>query len=134
MHYLIQICKVAMAVFFTAIVAILFSTLTGCRGCSSEDKEVRWVPAPQDTIPEILVEDSLGVDSIEIVNVVSAIAPVKKKPSRAEQKSIALEETYQSVYHDERNIHLWSEEFDLDSIELTIIISDLEMQITQNLN
>lgn len=139
MQYVIQICKVAIIVFLTAVVAVLFSTLTGCRGCSQQEEAVRWVPATRDTIPEVEIEDSLcvvdpvGEDSVVVNAVITPIA--KKKPSLSKpKKTIPNDEDCFSTHYDQATIHSWSEEFELDSIELTIIVSGLEMQITQNLN
>lgn len=138
MYYLTQICKVAIVVFFAAVVAVLFSTLTGCRGCSQQDEVVRWIPA-RDTIPELDIKDSLCVDepvSEEVV--VNTVTPkVKRKPSspKPKQKKTGMDKASFHAYYDQTTVvHPWSEEFNLDSIKLTIIVPDMEMQITQNLN
>ena len=133
MHYLTQICKVTIAVFLTAMVAVLFSTLTGCRGCSSEEEVVRWVPASRDTIPDTIVEDSLDMEPV-IEEVVTVTKPAKKKQKTASNKTTHSNETVENNQHNDANIHLWSDEFDQDSITLTIVTSEIEMEITQNLN
>jgi len=134
MHYLTQICKVTIAVFLTAMVAVLFSTLTGCRGCSAEEEVVRWVPASRDTIPETMVEDSLEMEPVVIENVVTVTKPAKKKQPASDKKNTSLDEAVEDYQRNSANVHLWSDEFDQDSITLTIITSEIEMEITQNLN
>ena len=133
MHYLTQICKVTIAVFLTAMVAILFSTLTGCRGCSSEEEVVRWIPASRDTIPETIVEDSLEMEPV-IEEVITVAKPAKKKQPASDKKNTTIDEAVEDYQRNSTSVHLWSDEFDQDSITLTIITSEIEMEITQNLN
>jgi hypothetical protein len=119
---------VAIAVFLTAMVIVSFSTLTGCRGCSSEEEEtVHWVPAPRDTntISRVAVKDVEPMVVEEII-----VAKPVKNVSR-----------YNDTYPDkprrsnkQYNHTLWSEELALDSVELTIVTTDMEVQITQKLN
>lgn len=134
MQYLAQICKVTIAVLLTAMVAMLFSTLTSCRSCTAEEEVVRWVPAPRDTVPEIAEIDSLDVGAVEEVVVKEAIRLGKKKKQTASSQTVSSEKISSEPCLHNTNIRPWSEALDLDSIELTIIVSDLEMQITQNLN
>lgn len=133
MHYLTQICKVTIAVFLTAMVAILFSTLTGCRGCSSEEEVVRWIPASRDTIPETIVEDSLETEPV-IEEVITVAKPAKKKQPTSDKKNTPIDEAVEDCQRNRTDVHQWSDEFDQDSITLTIITSEIEMEITQNLN
>jgi len=134
MYYLTQICKVTIAMFLIAMVAVLFSTLTGCRGCSSEEEVVRWVPAPRDTIPETIVEDSLDMEPVVIEEVITVAKPAKKKQPALSNKDTYSDEVVENYQRNNANIHLWCDEFDRDSITLTIITSEIEMEITQNLN
>ncbi|MDR3118127.1 MAG: hypothetical protein LBU44_01675 [Mediterranea sp.] len=136
------------AVFFTAMVAVLFSTLTGCRGCSSEEKEVaHWVPAPRDITPEVVVEDS---EPVVVEEIVVAAEPAKNAEPAKKKYSVSKYKYDESAYQDEDEnicigncnqqhnrtiiIRSWPEELNVDSIRLTIATSDLEIQITQNFN
>lgn len=137
MHYLTQICKVTIAVFLTAVVAVLFSTLTGCRGYSAEEKEVRWVPVPQDTIPEVAI-DSLSMDSVAVKEIVVAKKTTKpakkaKKSTKKKQSASKYKDTHPDEPGDSNGQYNKSEEFNLGAVELTIITPDMEMQITRNL-
>lgn len=136
MHQLTHIFRVVIAVLFTAVVTVLFSTLTGCRSCNAEEEVVRWVPAPQDTIP-IIAEDSLDIEPVaEDTVIVAAAKPIKRKQqpiSKPEPEFLSGEDIDESYASSDIETYLWYDEFDLDSIQLTIIIPDLEVQITQSL-
>ncbi|MDR0745474.1 MAG: hypothetical protein LBF17_03150 [Mediterranea sp.] len=111
------------AVFLTAMVTVLFSTLIGCRGCNSEEEVVHWIPAPRDTIP-VVVENSSDMEPEAVDEIVVAIKPARNKQPVSEYNGPDKpQESYRQA------IRPWPEELDPDSIELTIITSDLEMQI-----
>lgn len=133
MHYLTPIYKVTIAVFFTAMVVVLFSTFTGCQGNNSDKEVVRWIPAPRDTVPDTIQEDSLAIEDVSIAKkVVTATKPAKKKQALSKRKNAYPVGTTGSREQDDSATHSWSEEFDLDSITLTIITPEAEIEIGQN--
>jgi hypothetical protein len=139
MHDLTHIYKVTIAVFFTAMVAVLCSTLTGCRGCSSEEEVViPWVPAPQSAIPEaeVVVKDSLEAEPVVTLNIEPVVTEeivAVTRPAKKKRPVSAYDDTYSDENQESHKpiVRSWPEELDVDSIELTIAVDDLEMQITQ---
>jgi hypothetical protein len=80
------------------------------------------VPAPRDTVPKIVVK---GLEPVVVKEDVRATpAKMIKRPAVSKKRN-ATQDSYRRS---------WPEELDLDSIELTIIVSEVEMQITQNLD
>jgi hypothetical protein len=125
---------VTIAVFLTAMVTILFSTLTGCRGCSSEEKEAHWVPAPRDTVPKVksvvskaVVDNFLNMEPV-VEEIVTKPAKNKRPVSKYDNYNNKSQGSYRRQYKHTTNRSGYRE-LDPDSIKLTIIISDLEMQI-----
>jgi hypothetical protein len=127
---LAQTYKVTIAVFLTAMVAVLCSTLTGCRGCSSEDEVVPLAPASQSVTPEVVVEDSLEIEPVATEEIVVATRPVKEKQPVSGYDDTDQDKNQESS-RDRTPVRSLPEELDVDSIELTIAVSDMEIQITQ---
>lgn len=129
MHYLTQICKVTIAVFFTVMVTVLFSTLIGCRGCSSEEEVVHWVPASRDTIPEVAVENSLDTEPVAVEEIVVATKTVK------DRQPAGYNDTCPDAHRkSQKQYSCTIEELDPDSIKLIMVTSDMEIQITQEVS
>lgn len=124
-----------MVVCCTVMVTVLFSTLAGCRGRNANEEAARWVPVSRDSIsePDVLIEDSLEFAScIDVAEKVAAPTPKKKAAKKTTQRKYA--EPQLGTEYANTKVRSWADEFDLDSIELTITVADLEIQITQSLN
>lgn len=150
MNRLTQIRKVAIGVFLITMVAVLNSTLSGCRSCTSPEDEITpWIPVARDTIPEEVVADTLELPPLlededgeeEPITIVPSANKAKKvtQPSYSRSGSTKQRENNHPYVHyysdgEGEGLRTWTDEFDLDSIVLTITTSDLEMEITQNQN
>lgn len=124
-----------MIVCCTVMVNVLFSTLTGCRGRNANEEAARWIPVSRDSISDsdIQIEDSLDLAScMDVVEKVAVPVTPKKKTAKKTQRRYTEPQT--CTEYTNTNVRSWSDEFGLDSIELTITVADVEIQITQNLH
>lgn len=136
MRYFIQTYQLTIAMTCIAMV-VMTVALTGCRGCASEEEKAHWIPAPREATPGVAVQDS--TDTILPVEEESsrssaASSAVLAAPHSAKNKTAKTASRVQgtnSLCLAADDTHLWTEVFAPDQVQLTIVFSDIEIQITK---
>lgn len=119
-----------------AMVVVLSTTLAGCRGCTSADDEVRWIPTPSGVADQGEYFPEEPSDSIDVIvdEAPEMVASTRKSTavSGGQGKARAKRQPTVARYCDTTDdscIRL--EEYTRDPIQLTIVFPDIEIQITK---